>query len=103
MVALTWPPASAILARPLVGRYSREIRPAGDAEAIVVLAGAINYPTSERPYPLVGRDTYRRIVHAAWLFHNWKPLPWLASGGGGRPGEAGDSVVRRVVGQGGVA
>jgi uncharacterized SAM-binding protein YcdF (DUF218 family) len=102
LVALTWPPASAILARPLVGRYSRDIRPAGDAEAIVVLAGAVNYPTKERPYPLVGRDTYRRIVHAAWLFHNWKPVPVLASGGGGKPGEAAASIMRRLLEQEGV-
>ena len=31
---------------------------------------------------MVGRDTYVRIQHAAWLFKHWAPLPVLASGGG---------------------
>ena len=103
LVALTWPPASAILARPLVGRYAREIRPAGDAEAIVVLAGAVNYPTPNRPYALVGRDTYRRIMHAAWLYQNWKALPVLASGGPEAKGaEAASVVMRRMLEKEGV-
>src|ERR1039458_1332805 len=81
LVALTWPPAAGLTAQPLVGRYPKEIRPAGSGEVIVGLSGAVNYPTNTRPYVLVGRDTYRRVMHAAWLFHNWKPLPILATGG----------------------
>jgi len=81
LAVLTWQPAAAILAKPLVGRYPIEVRPAGDAEAIVVLGGGMDQATIERPYDLVGRDTYRRVMHAAWLFHNWKPLPVLTSGG----------------------
>jgi len=103
VVAVTWPPASAVLARPLVGRYVRAIRPAGDAGAIVVLAGAVNYPTKDRPYELVGRDTYRRILHAAWLYQNWKTLPILASGGPEAKGaEAASVVMRRMLEKEGV-
>ena len=103
LFALTWPPASVILARPLTGRYVKEIRPRGDAEAIVVLAGAVSYPTNERPYALVGRDTYRRVMHAAWLYHNWKPLPVMASGGPeSRNGEAASVVMRRMLEREGV-
>jgi uncharacterized SAM-binding protein YcdF (DUF218 family) len=57
---LTWSPAAGLLARPLVGRYTKTVRPAGDAEAIVVLSGAVNDPTDDQPYVLVGLDTYRR-------------------------------------------
>ena len=103
LAALAWPPAAAVVAQPLVGRYVKEIRPRGDAEAIVVLAGAVNYPTSERPYALVGRDTYRRVMHAAWLFRDWKPLPILASGGPqSRTGEAASVLMRRMLEQEGV-
>jgi uncharacterized SAM-binding protein YcdF (DUF218 family) len=103
LAALSWPPAASILAKPLAGRYVQEARPTGDADAIVVLAGAVNYPTRDRPYTLMGRDTYRRVQHAAWLFHNWKPLPVLATGGPVfRGGEAASSIMRRVLEQEGV-
>jgi uncharacterized SAM-binding protein YcdF (DUF218 family) len=103
LVVLTWPPAVAILAKPLVGRYGKQLRPTGDAEAIVVLAGTVIYPTGENPYTLVGGDTYRRVMHAAWLFQNWKPLPILATGGpqssGGEPASV---IMRRMLEQEGV-
>jgi uncharacterized SAM-binding protein YcdF (DUF218 family) len=103
LVALTWPPAAVILAKPFAGRYVRQLRPSGDAEAIVVLAGAVNDATSERPYSLLGRDTYRRVMHAAWLFHNWKPLPILAAGGTqSRSGVAASVMMRRLLEQEGV-
>ena len=103
LVALTWPPAAETLAKPLTGRYAREVRPTGDAEAIVVIAGAVNYPTNGRPYILMGRDTYRRIIHAAWLFHNWKSLPILATGGPESRGEEAASIsMRRMLEQEGV-
>ena len=98
LFALTWPPAAAIVATPLIRRYVREIRPSGDAEAIVVLAGAVEDATSERPYALVGRDTFKRVMHAAWLFHNWKPLPVLAAGGPeSSGGEAASVIMRRML------
>jgi uncharacterized SAM-binding protein YcdF (DUF218 family) len=103
LVVLTWPPAVALIAQPLVARYSNAVRPAGDAEVIVVLAGAVNYPTPDRPYTLIGRDTYRRVKHAAWLFHNWKSVPILATGGlesGGS--EAASVAMRQMLEQEGV-
>jgi len=103
MVILTWPPAAGLIAQPLVRRYETQPRPAGDAEAIVVLSGAVNYPTSQRPYVLVGRDTYRRVMHAAWLFHSWKPLPVLATGGSlAEGGEPASVIMRRMLEQQGV-
>jgi uncharacterized SAM-binding protein YcdF (DUF218 family) len=103
LVVLTWPPAAMLIAQPLVGRYAKVIRPVGDAEAIVVLSGAVNYPTVERPYALLGRDTYRRVMHAAWLFQNWKPLPILAAGGPQSGGsEAASVMMRRMLEQQGV-
>jgi uncharacterized SAM-binding protein YcdF (DUF218 family) len=103
LVVLTWPPAAGLMAYPLVGRYAKEIRPAGDAEAIVVLGGAVNDPTRERPYTLVGRDTYRRVMHAAWLFQNWKPLPILATGGAqSGEGEPVSVIMRQMLEQQGV-
>jgi uncharacterized SAM-binding protein YcdF (DUF218 family) len=98
LVALTWPPAAEILAKPLTSRYAKQIRPINDAEVIVVLAGVVNDPTEQRPYTLVGRDTYRRVMHAAWLFHNSKPVPILATGGSqSRTGEAASIVMRRML------
>src|SRR5215207_881773 len=69
------------LSRPLEIWYTKAI-PAARADAIVVLAGAVNPPTPDRPYPVAGQDTYRRVQHAAWLFRHWNALPILASGGG---------------------
>jgi uncharacterized SAM-binding protein YcdF (DUF218 family) len=74
-----------VTSRPLEMWYAQQALPAESADAIVVLAGAVNRPVPNRPYYLSGQDTYRRVKHAAWLFHNWKPLPILVSGGG--PGE----------------
>ena len=103
LFALTWPPAAAFVAKPLVGRYVKDARPAGDAEAIVVLAGGVNYATHQQPYALLGRDTYTRTTHAAWLFHNWRPLPVLASGGPeSDSGEAASVIMRRMLEQEGV-
>jgi uncharacterized SAM-binding protein YcdF (DUF218 family) len=103
LVALSWPPAAVIVAKPLTARYPKEIRPRGDADAIVVLAGAVDSPNRERPYTLMGRDTYRRVQHAAWLFHNWRALPVLTTGGPeSRTGQPAARVMRRMLEQEGV-
>src|SRR5262249_50157609 len=67
--------------QPLTCWYPKQTHPSGNAEAIVVLSGAVAAPTPQRPYVLLGRDTYRRVKYAAWLYHNWKALPILATGG----------------------
>ena len=79
----SWEPAAWLLSRCLGGRYPPREYPAGDAQAIVVLASAVYPPCSPMPTPRAGADTYERCQYAAWLFKHWKPLPILASGGGG--------------------
>ena len=32
-------------------------------------------------YILIGWDTYRHVIHTAWLFHNWKSVLILARSG----------------------
>lgn len=71
-----------VLSRPLEIWYGHDPFPSEVADAIVVLSGAVNPPTPGRPYQLAGQDTYRRVQHAARLFHQWKALPILATGGG---------------------
>ena len=97
LLALTWPPAVAVAAYPLTAWYPRQARPSGDVEAIVVLSGGISPPRTVRPYSLAGRDTYLRVEHAAWLFHNWKPLPIIVSGGSQAGEESAASVMREML------
>ena len=68
------------LSRPLEIWYDKDPTPHEGADAIVVLAGAVSPSSPGRPYALPAEDTYRRVRHAAWLFHHWKPLPILVSG-----------------------
>lgn len=79
----SWEPAAWLLSRCLEGRYPPRGYPTGDAGAIVVLASAVYPPSPPMPDPRAGADTYERCQYAAWLFKHWKPLPILASGGGG--------------------
>jgi uncharacterized SAM-binding protein YcdF (DUF218 family) len=79
---LSFNPVAWLLARPLEIWYDQNPIPAGIADAIVVPAGAVASPSPRQPYVLIGRDTYIRLHHAAWLFKNWKPLPILVCGGG---------------------
>jgi len=102
MAMLAWPPAVGMMAQPFTRWYPTEIRPAGDADAIVVLSGAVNHATKQRPYVLAGRDTYRRVKHAAWLYHNWKALPVLATGGTVGDGEPVAVTMLRMLEQEGV-
>jgi uncharacterized SAM-binding protein YcdF (DUF218 family) len=85
-----------VLSRPLEIGYSHDPRPAETADAIVVLAGAVEQPSPGQPYPLAGQDTYRRVQHAVWLFRHWKGLPILASGGGPKD-LAHAEVMRRIL------
>ena len=84
------------LSRPLEIWYTRGSIPPARADAILVLAGAVNPPTSYRPYPVAGQDTYRRVQHAAWLFRHWNALPILVSGGG-RQDAPHAEVMRRML------
>ena len=55
--------------------------PSQDAEVIVVLAGGMRSPDASQREALVGRSTYLRTRHAAWLHRNWKAVPVVAAGG----------------------
>jgi uncharacterized SAM-binding protein YcdF (DUF218 family) len=79
----SWAPAAWLFSRCLERGYPPREYPTGDAGAIVVLASAVYPPCPPVPTPRAGSDTYERCQYAAWLFKHWKPLPILASGGGG--------------------
>jgi uncharacterized SAM-binding protein YcdF (DUF218 family) len=102
MAILTWPPAVDLLAQPLTHWYPKKPLPSGSAEAIVVLSGSVDYPNGQRPYIVAGRDTYRRVLHAAWLYKNWKPLPVLTTGGSASTGEPLAVIIKRMLEQEGV-
>ena len=87
LVLLSWPPVDWLLSRPLEIWYPVRPYPAGPAEAIVVLASAVDPPHYERPYSVPDKFTLNRCLFAAWLHKNWKPLPVLACGGQGGPGQ----------------
>lgn len=78
---MSWPPVSWVAAQTLEGWYVATAFPQGDAEAIVVLSGAVYPATRERPRAIIGYSTLERCEHAAWLYKNWRALPVLACGG----------------------
>lgn len=80
---VTWAPAAWLFSRGFEGFYPPRDYPQGDAGAIVVLASTVYPPCPPVPTPRVGSDTYERVQYAAWLYKHWRPLPVLASGGGG--------------------
>jgi uncharacterized SAM-binding protein YcdF (DUF218 family) len=79
----SWEPAAWLFSRGFESWYPPRTYPAGDAGAIVVLASAVYPPDPPLPTPRLGSDTDARCQYAAWLHRHWKPLPVLASGGGG--------------------
>jgi uncharacterized SAM-binding protein YcdF (DUF218 family) len=89
VLLVSWPPVDWLLARPLEARYSGRLLPASGAQAIVVLLSAVQMPRPKRPYPVPDQATFERCEYAAWLYHHWRHLPVLVSGGperaGGRP------------------
>jgi uncharacterized SAM-binding protein YcdF (DUF218 family) len=92
-----------LLSRPLEVWYPQRPFPAAPAEAIVVLAVGVNAPQFERPYSLPDKETYERCEFAAWLHHDWRPLPVLACGGPGVAGEQPFSAtMRRLLERAGV-
>jgi uncharacterized SAM-binding protein YcdF (DUF218 family) len=99
---LLWPPVDWLLSRPLEGRYPIRPLPAGDAEAIVVLSAGISPPHFEQPYSLADADTFDRCEHAAWLYHHWRSVPVLASGGRGPVGEPFSRTMRELLKEAGV-
>lgn len=82
IVLLSLNPVAWLLSRPLEMWYDEKPIPETTVEAIVVLAGAVDSPKPNRPYPLAANDTYIRLQHAAWLFKHWISRPILVCGGG---------------------
>lgn len=76
----TWDPATAFFARTLESQFTAG-RPAGEADAIVVLGGNIYPPDESQTEILPGYSTYLRCRHAALLYRTWKALPVVATGG----------------------
>ena len=70
-----------VLAWPLQRGYPRIAQPTEAVEAIVVLSGAADRPTTVQPYVTVNIDTYRRLNHGIWLSKTWMALPILVCGG----------------------
>jgi uncharacterized SAM-binding protein YcdF (DUF218 family) len=76
-----WMPVSMLLMRALQAAYKREPPPAGDAGAIVILAGAVHEPFAPLSFPLPGANTYERCRYGSWYYHHVAHLPVLLSGG----------------------
>lgn len=76
-----WTPVSMLIVRTVQSPYSWQPPTDKQAGAIVVLAGAIHDPFPPLPLPLLGSSTYERCRYAAWLYHEWEPLPLVLSGG----------------------
>lgn len=102
LLLVSWPPADWLFSRPLEMWFPVRPLPASPADAIVVLASAVDPPHYERPFPLPDQDTYTRCRFAAWLYQHWKPIPVLACGGttGREPALA--AYMRQVLSAAGV-
>ncbi len=81
ILLLSWQPAAWLMTQPLQRWYEPIPTPREDAPVIVVLSGSVDEPNDERPYFVVGPDTYVRLRHAAWLYKSWHARPVLACGG----------------------
>ena len=102
VLLVSWPPVDWLLSETLEARYPALPFPPEPAQAIVVLGSYVSPPVYPRPYVLPGRDTYERSVFAAWLHNHWMPIPVLACGGGGRPGQSVAAAMRELLRQQGV-
>ena len=76
-----WEPVAALLSGSLEWWYPIRHFPSGDADAIVVLGGGVIKHDASEPQDLPTSDTYVRVSYASWLYHNWRPLPIVVSGG----------------------
>jgi uncharacterized SAM-binding protein YcdF (DUF218 family) len=83
---ISWPPFAWLALQPFERPFPHSIEPSNDAQAIVVLASGIQYPTVPGlPVARLGTDTYERCQYAAYLHNHWRPLPVLVSGKGNQP------------------
>ena len=78
---VSWPPVAWLAAATLEHRYAAAPLLPADADAIVVLGGN-SYPANpSQPESEPGFSTYLRAAHGAWLYHHWKAVPVIVSGG----------------------
>jgi uncharacterized SAM-binding protein YcdF (DUF218 family) len=82
---VSWPPAAQVATRLIEARYPPRAYPAGDAQAIVVLASGVSAGCPPVPIPTLSSGTGERCQYTAWLHGHWRSLPVLASGGTGDP------------------
>jgi len=83
---ISWPPFAWVALQPFERPFPSSIDPSNDAQAIVVLASGIQYPTVPGlPVARLGSDTYERCQYGAYLHKRWRPLPVLVSGRGNQP------------------
>lgn len=87
LLLISWPPFAWLALQPFERPFPRTIDPSNDAQAIVVLASGIQYPTVPRlPVARLGSDTYERCQYAAYLHNHGQRLPILVSGRGSPSG-----------------
>lgn len=83
---VTWPPADWLFSRPLEAPYQRLLSARDDADAIVVPATTVHPAKPHFPAALLDSSAYARCRYAAWLYHHWKRVPIVVSGGNLRSG-----------------
>jgi uncharacterized SAM-binding protein YcdF (DUF218 family) len=83
----TWPPFGWLFSGTLEWWYPVRPLPSGDAGAIVILSSNLYPHDRSQPEPLPGFSTYLRCRRGAWLFHHWKRLPVVVTGGAVSAGE----------------
>ena len=99
----SWPPFSTLVSGTLEWRYPVRKYPAGDAQAIVVLAGGVYTHDRSEPEDLPTMSTFLRSNYAAWLYQNWKQLPIVVTGGTSGPADVSLSgVMARLLEQRGI-
>jgi len=78
----SWAPAGWVAVRTLEAGFSSQPPPASsEAAAIVVASGGAEIVTQPAYDVRLTDDTNIRIRYAAWLYHHWKAVPILVSGG----------------------
>jgi uncharacterized SAM-binding protein YcdF (DUF218 family) len=87
-----WPPMAWLVAATLEPRGDAGRVPTGEADAIVVLSSSAIQASASMPEDLPGQSTYLRCRYAAWLYHHWRPLPVVVSGGRAPAAVAADAM-----------
>jgi uncharacterized SAM-binding protein YcdF (DUF218 family) len=97
-----WPAAAWLFIATLEKQVPVAPFPPREADAIVALGGNFYPASGAHPQAEPGFATYLRSAHAAWLFHHWKRLPIVVSGGSAAAGapSLAELMRRQLIGQG---